>query len=214
MFNPFAKEIEILTETEIEYNFLLPAIKEEDLTEKKESIGYMNPILLQIKNEKEFLIQNYHKFIYDPNEISLIYHARKNINDLFKDIDERLIRLRRFNLIANPIIYDFTLKSGANVYDKSSSVWINDNGLKNKNFSRNFGGKEENLVTVLEKILKRFGNKVMRAEMQQLKHADLIMICDDGRYYFDVKGTDKKSIIKMSTLVDMWKHYKSIYNIE
>jgi hypothetical protein len=214
MFNPFAKEVEILTETEIEYNFLLPAIKEEDLSEKKKSIGYMNPILLQIKSEKEFLIQSYHKFIYDPNEISLIYQARKNINDLFKDIDERLIRLRRFNLIVNPIIYDFTLKSGANVYDKSSSVWINDNGLKNKNFSRNFGGKEENLVIVLEKILKRFGNKVMRAEMQQLKHADLIMICEDGRYYFDVKGTDKKSIIKMSTLVDMWKHYKSIYHIE
>lgn len=211
MYNPFAKEVEILKESKVKYDFLLLATNENNLSKKNKSLDYIMPLLDEIEKEKIYLLDYVEDFNTNPNVIVNLAKKGAVVNDFFSMINENLIRIRRFNLILNPVIYDFILKSGVITYDKSSAVWINDNGSKNKNFSRNFGSTEENLVKVLEKTLRRFSNYVTIANISQQKYGDIIARINNINYFFDVKITDKRSIIKMSTLIDMWKHYKTIY---
>lgn len=211
MYNPFAKEVEILKDSKVKYDFLLFATNENNLSEKNKSLDYIMPLLDEIEKEKTYLLKYVEDFNTNPEIIVNLAKKGAVINELFSIIHEILIRIRRFNLILNPVIYDFILKSGVINYDKSSAVWINDNGSKNKNFSRNFGSTEENLTKVLEKTLRRFSSQVTTANISQQKYGDIIARINNINYFFDVKITDKRSIIKMSTLIDMWKHYKTIY---
>lgn len=222
MFNPFAKEIENIESSPVHYDFLIKSFEKSDLQEfirnrDLDSVGkteYLDGILNEIKNEKESLLNDIEHFCTKKEIINDLSNSGATINSLFEIIQFKLIRLQRFNLILNPTIYQFNLKSGDKIYDKSSAVWINDNGLKNKNFSRNFGNQEENIVNVLEKTLIKYMGATTVKNVQHPQYMpDLAMKFGTEIFYFEVTRMEKSSIIKTATILEMWKHYKEIYNL-
>lgn len=222
MYNPFAKDLEILKNSQVKYDFLIKGWEEDVVkgfsssTDFNEggSTGYLDWLLHELSQEKINLENEIEKFLNDPTIIKSFSEEGGNIAKILEVLNGLLIRLKRYNSIVTPTIYEFKFKSGPYTYDKSSAVWINDKGAKNKNFSRNFGNCETDLIVVVENMLIKSLNAKIQKEVQLTKlRVDLKATIDDKNWYFEIKRIDKENVIKTATVVDMWQHYKKIYHL-
>ncbi|RKE77856.1 hypothetical protein [Chryseobacterium sp. AG363] len=168
-----------------------------------------------IEEEKKKVIQNFNKFLHEKID-SL------NVIDIIERINEWIIRIEKLILIYDPKYYRsvFEKKGSGFKYDKVKIVWIDSNGIKDKNTTRTFGQiGEESLKEIMKKFLVTNENAKNPREEERIKVvdgffiSDLIVEIDREDWIFEFKMATKDDYIQEAVRKEIWELYKKEYNL-
>lgn len=169
-----------------------------------------------IEEEKKKVIHNFNKFLHEKID-SL------NVMDLIEKINEWIIRIEKLILIYEPKYYRsvFEKKGSGFKYDKVKIVWIDSNGIKDKNTTRTFGQiGEGSLKEIMKKFLITNENAKNPREEEKIKlddglfRSDLIVEIDREDWIFEFKIGTKDDYIQEIVRKEIWELYKKEYNLE
>ncbi|MGE8536642.1 MAG: hypothetical protein ACN6OJ_18795 [Chryseobacterium sp.] len=168
-----------------------------------------------IEEEKKKVIYNFNKFLYEKID-SL------NVMDIIGKIDEWIIRIEKLILIYEPKYYRsvFEKKGSGFKYDKVKIVWIDSNGIKDKNTTRTFGQiGEESLKEIMKKFLITNESAKNPREEEKIKvsdgffKSDLIVEIDREDWIFEFKIGTKDDYIQEAVRKEIWELYKKEYDL-
>lgn len=176
--------------------------------------GIFEGELTKIHNEFQRLINLFNEF----------YNSKLSFNNSNSDLSPReihylttklIVRIKRMAYVLDP---DYTIikfknnKSGIK-YEMIKAYWINDNGEKVRDITRNVGSLESTTVDFVEKILKSNFRGLIQFQPQDNSKSKYDLMISDGKtnWMVQFKLKDKKSFIRTFVMFELWKLYNEEY---
>lgn len=178
----------------------------------KERCGLLNEEYKKMFGELEKLITKFKIFYTERIEAS--NYTPQQINLLIKYY---MLRMRRMFSVLNPeysLISSYEKKS-KNHYHMIKGYWINNEGKRVRNISKNVANTEAALADIVTKLLKQNFKDIKIFEPDNLltSKPDLVVFDGKQKWAVEIKAKDKETIIKTYVIFEMWRIYKEQYNL-
>jgi hypothetical protein len=179
---------------------------------KNESWGIFEEEVVRIQQELGRLVRQFHGFYlsktdsgYTPCELNYIVH-------------KTLIRIKRLMCIIEPVfsMTNFHEKKSDNDYTMLKIYWIDEEGNRKRNLTRNFKNIESELFEVTEKMIKSYFKNMVVFQPEKLGKITPDLVISDGKdqWVVETKMKNKEGFVKTFVMLDLWKLYKETYKKE
>jgi hypothetical protein len=183
---------------------------------KNQSWGILEPDITHMFTEKEKLIILFQEFYStpisdNPDLRNLTPHQLQYI------INKLMIRIKRLECVLDTKFNstEFLEKKSGNRYLMAKGYWINDDGTRVRNISRNITNVESSITELAVKLLKTNKKSVTVMELDKSSGYKPDFTVYDGpkQWFVEVKVKNMNDMVRTYIMFETWKIYREKYKL-
>lgn len=167
--------------------------------------------------ELERLLEEFKSFYTTRWEYNKISANGFTPQEITYFVNKYLIRLQRLILVLNPqLSFTSSEKKGTGrSYDMVKAYWINDDGQKVRNFTKNIGNSETAVIELLDKLTSiiKGQHESYQPKLKNGLTPDVVVAVGNKKWVVETNILEKEDYGRTFVIFELWKKYKETYTL-